>query len=198
MVVVGVIVSKRKELMEELAYDRPVRLNEAFQKAVAGADRIVIRKGGFDCCESVDQDTVLATIKGVEQVRAIASRFKYAPDEVANSRELAMCMCCGYPGIDWYRGNKRVALTSVHHGKSLRWKGFSTTRVLGVTVDYGDAPMTADTRTWLQAWLIEHGASEAQNDQGTNSTAKPAAQQTGASGFAQETNSVPSEAGSRR
>ena len=65
-------------------------------------------------------------------------------------------MCCGYPGIDWYKGKKRLALTAVQHGMGIRWKKFGTSYV-GPIRFYGDVPLTTDSALWLIDWLRGHG-----------------------------------------
>lgn len=40
----------------------------------------------------------------------------------------------------------RVALTSIHHGDALRWKGFP-----------GDATLTPESSRALALWLRDHG-----------------------------------------
>ena len=155
---------QRETLLEALTYEQPVQLDEAFHSAVQDADRIVIRRGGFDCCDPVDDDPVIFTVTGRIEVQRIASQIHVIPIVITNSGAFGSCGCCGYPGIDWYRGRKRVALTSVQHGKNLRWNGFSTTRVLGYTVGYVDAPLLTNSSTWLTNWLSAHGALDTQLD----------------------------------
>lgn len=155
---------KQESLLRVLVYHKPVHLDEAFHEAIAEADRIDIRRGGFDCCEPVNSDPVLFTVSGRAAVKQIASHIHLQSLKITDSSELGECGCCGYPGMDWYRGQKRVALTSVHHGKALRWGGFSTTRIMGRTVGYADAPLMPESGAWLTNWLAEHGASEAQLD----------------------------------
>jgi hypothetical protein len=55
-------------------------------------------------------------------------------------------MCCGYPAIDWYKGDYRLALTSVQHGGAIRWRDFP-----------GDASLTKESSEWLIDWFLEHG-----------------------------------------
>lgn len=57
-------------------------------------------------------------------------------------------MCCGYPGIDWWKGGERVALTSVQHGLALRWGFFSD-----------DYPFTDESSKALVQWLKDRGIS---------------------------------------
>ena len=51
-------------------------------------------------------------------------------------------MCCGHPGIDWWKGDVLVARTAVQHLLGLRWKGF-----------YGDAGLVPESRKSLAEWF---------------------------------------------
>jgi hypothetical protein len=168
LIAAALLVWKRDDVMRALLYHRPISFNASFHEAVASADRVVIRRGGFDCCRAVGNDEILATVSGIQEVRQFRARFEFEPEWVTNVWEFGGCLCSGYPGIDWYRSGRRVALTSVQHGENVRWKGFSTARILGVKVGYGDAPLTSASRGWLNEWLAEHGASETQLDQERN------------------------------
>ena len=57
-------------------------------------------------------------------------------------------MCCGHPGIDWWKGGERLALTSMQHGQALRWNTFSD-----------DYPFTAESAEALARWFEERGIS---------------------------------------
>ena len=130
----------------------PIRVSEAeiiraekahFFKTITGADRIVIRDGGFDCCVSIkgiDKERVFVEITNAVEIVAFTSmiRFEDGPMDPP-------CMCCGYPGIDWWKGGKRVALTALQHGKALRWRAFS-----------GDCPFTKESSQALARWFKEH------------------------------------------
>ena len=61
------------------------------------------------------------------------------------------CMCCGYPGIDWYRKGKRIALTAMQHGHSLRWKGFKSG-----SDKFGDCYYTDESKAKLEDWFKAH------------------------------------------
>ncbi len=43
-----------RPILTSLIYERPLRYDVPFSPAVAGADRIVVRADGFDCCGPVD------------------------------------------------------------------------------------------------------------------------------------------------
>jgi len=58
----------------------------------------------------------------------------FQPEQTTRS-----CECVGYPGIDWYRGRERIAVTSVQHYRAIRWKDFPT-----------DAVLTPESAAWLK------------------------------------------------
>ena len=60
-------------------------------------------------------------------------------------------MCCGYPGIDWYRKGKRITLTAMQHGHSLRWKGFKSG-----SDKFGDCYYTDESKAKLTDWFKVH------------------------------------------
>ena len=113
-----------------------------FFDAIAGADRIVIRDGGFDCCtKDVDRQRILATVDDPAEVKAFAAMVRFTGEH-----GFGQCLCCGFPGIDWWKGDRKLALTSVQHGEGLRWSGFSD--------DYRFTPESAAA---LAAWFRSRG-----------------------------------------
>ena len=110
---------------------------ERFQAAVAEADRVVIRDGGFGCCTKPERDPVLLELKDLKDIAELRGIFRFE-DRGSN----AECMCCGHPGIDWWKGDKLLARTAVQHLKALRWKRF-----------HGDAELTSEAAEALTAWF---------------------------------------------
>ncbi len=110
---------------------------ERFQEAVAEADRVVIRDGGFGCCTKPERDPVLLVLTDPKEIAELRGIFKFK-DRGSNSE----CMCCGHPGIDWWKGDELLARTAVQHLTALRWKGF-----------HGDAELTPEASEALSAWF---------------------------------------------
>jgi len=110
---------------------------ERFQSAIAGADRVVIRDGGFGCCGKPERDPVLLVLADPKEIADFNAMFKFE-DKGQNGS----CMCCGHPGIDWWKGDVLVARTAVQHLQGLRWKGF-----------YGDASLVPESRKLLGEWF---------------------------------------------
>ena len=110
---------------------------ERFQEAVAEADRVVIRDGGFGCCTKPERDPVLLELKDPKEIAELRGIFRFK-DRGSNSE----CMCCGHPGIDWWKGDELLARTAVQHLTALRWKRFN-----------GDAELTPEASEALSAWF---------------------------------------------
>ena len=110
---------------------------DRFQEAVAEADRVVIRDGGFGCCTKPERDPVLLELKDPKEIAELRGIFRFK-DLGSNSS----CMCCGHPGIDWWKGDELLARTAVQHLAALRWKRFN-----------GDAELTPEASEALSAWF---------------------------------------------
>ena len=110
---------------------------DRFQEAIAAADRVVIRDGGFGCCTKPERDPVLLVLTDPKEIAELRGIFKFN-DRGSNSE----CMCCGHPGIDWWKGDELLARTAVQHLTALRWKRF-----------HGDAEFTPEASDALTAWF---------------------------------------------
>ena len=110
----------------------------AFRKAIAAADRIVVRDGGFNCCGPVDDQSILFEVTDPAEIESVRANLEFAGTT-------GPCMCCGFPGIDWYQGTERIALTAVQHGKAIRWRGWA------------DLRLTDASGEWFAQWLVAHG-----------------------------------------
>ncbi len=121
--------------------------NPGFQKLIAGATKVVVRNGGDICCvspkETLNQE-VYFIIEDSDVLRELAKNIVFLPATEKNS-----CFCCGHPGIDWYVGDQRVALTGWKHGFGL---------MAGGVVAF----FTPESKTWMRKWLLEHGLTENQ------------------------------------
>lgn len=120
-----------------------------FKELTGTADRIVIREGGFDCCGKVgttEKDGKwLLVITNATEIAEFNALFDFKAEDCGE------CMCCGYPGIDWYRKGKRIALTAMQHGHSLRWKGFKSG-----SDKFGDCYYTDESKAKLTDWFKAH------------------------------------------
>lgn len=129
-------------------------LTARFRRTVQDADRIVIRDGGYDCCRTnIDDQVVLCTITNKDEIAAFNEMFRF-------SRLSSPCMCCGYPGIDWWQGDRKIARAALHHGQALRWKGFAVAARLAVTsrqnlLEWFDKRLNADVRYVTPGWREE-------------------------------------------
>jgi len=146
----------RLEMAEMTVYHIPMVYGHQLHDALRDkCDRIMVRKGGYDCCEPVESDLVVFETRHPAIVAEVFQNLQFEPYMTSNS-PIETCMCCGYPGIDFYKGNRRLAITSVQHGVKLRWEGFSTARVAFQRKGYGDAPLTKESQEWLNSFLIDH------------------------------------------
>jgi hypothetical protein len=121
--------------------------NPSFQKLIAGATRIVVRDGGDICCETPAEtlkQPVYFEIKDPEEIKKVAANIKFENGTHPNG-----CLCCGHPGIDWYVGDRRVAITAVKHGFGL---------MRGSVI----ANFTKESAEWMKKWLLANGLTEGQ------------------------------------
>ena len=143
------------ECVRVCVYDRPLRYDVPFHRDVTDVDRIVVYwSDGID--RPTGSRSSLFEVTDPAEVAEVLAHIEFEPRTTDNAY-LEACMCFGGTGIDFYRGKTRIARTVLKHGKSLRWKGFSTTRVLGFRIGYGDGPLTDESREWIIAWLRGHG-----------------------------------------
>jgi hypothetical protein len=117
------------------AAEDPWSYDGRFHRVIAEADRIIVR----DTCKN--QDTFFE-ITGPNEIKKVHEQVQFQSPQEA----LGSCFCGGYPAIEWYKGKRLVAHTSVKHGIRLRWDGFQ-----------GDARLTKRSCEWILNWLAEHG-----------------------------------------
>ena len=116
--------------------------NMRFAEMSEKADRIVIRNGGYNCCrKNVDDQEILYVITNASEIAEFNSLFKFRSGGSGN-----FCMCCGYPGIDWWCGDKKLALTALKHKHGLWWEGIG-----------GVAPLTIESAIKVREWFTRHG-----------------------------------------
>lgn len=165
--VVVVVAIKWEACLTTVVYHTPVKYDEPLGPAIAGADRIVIRADGFDCCGPVDGTNILFVVTDPGEIADVANHISFVAQTTTNSL-WESCMCCGGPGVDWYNGKKRIVFTAMQHGDAIRWRGFSTMRILGFRVGYGDGPLTEDSQTWLKEWFSSHGIENEEEKESAN------------------------------
>jgi hypothetical protein len=122
-----------------------------FYNAIATADRMLIIDAGFDCYGgdskaktpfdvSKPQAKTLFEISKPEEIKQFAEHLEFQ-----KGQKLGGCPCNGYPRVDWYQGERRLATVSIQHGQAIRWKGFQA-----------DAKLTSTSSQWLVQWLTDH------------------------------------------
>ena len=115
-----------------------------FQAVVSRADRIEVHCGAYNLLLGSSEDSgqiVLAVVTNAAEIAAFNRMIRFGND-ISSVR----CKCIGFPAIDWWRDGKRIAQTSVHHGKAIWWDGFS-----------GERPLRKSAEKELRRWLEEHG-----------------------------------------
>ena len=102
-----------------------------FKKRITQADKIVIRDGGVNWDLPTDKDPVLCTIVDPKEIAAFNKMFAFVEKADWQPSDIGQqCRCQGGPGIDWWKGEEKLAQTALHHGKSLWWDGFTWDFVL--------------------------------------------------------------------
>ena len=114
-------------------------LNARFGAMTNGADHVVIRDGGGLCHSNSDREPSLCEITNKEEIAGLNALFRFS------GSKLLRCRCCGYPGVDWWRGGKRIASLSIHHGEAVRVDG-----------EGFDWRLTRDSGQLIEKWLKEH------------------------------------------
>lgn len=112
-----------------------------FHRTIVAADRIVIRDGGFGDASTTGAAPIIREITDPTEIKVVFDNFGFQENQWGG-----VCSCDGYPGLDWYQGQRCIAHTSVQHGKALRWDGFD-----------GDGRLTKKSGQWLRSWLAQHG-----------------------------------------
>ncbi len=117
--------------------------DDSLRGMILSADRIVVRDGGDICCTSAEEtlkQRVLFEVRDPREVETVRDHMRFFPVMTRNR-----CLCCGQPGIDWYRGDERLAITAWKHGSGIMWGG-------GKNLAY----LTWGSRDWLRRWLQKH------------------------------------------
>lgn len=129
-----------------MEFSRPYRYE--LHQAITGADRIVVREGGHTCCVTPEEmllQTVYYSTTNALEISQVIEHTDFRPTLDYNP-----CMCCGQPGIDWFKGDERLAITTWKHG-------------YGILMEDGFVGMlTQDSKQWLNKWLLDHGVTEEQ------------------------------------
>jgi len=122
---------------------RPLWFYEGeFHETIRSADRIVVRIPEPEVAKSGKKDGVLFEVTDPSEVKEVYDRLAFGKPQYHKTR----CGCHGYPWIDWYEGERCLALAALKHGRDIGWEGFP-----------GQATLTGDSRKWLVDWLQLHG-----------------------------------------
>lgn len=119
-------------------FGQKVNPNPSFQKLVAGATRVVIRDGDASKRAALNHK-VYFEVKDAAKIKELTKHIVFVRGAWNNG-----CDCNGHPGIDWYVGDKLVAITAVKHGYGIIRNG---------TI----AKFTPESRKWITKWFLDHG-----------------------------------------
>ncbi|MBK1790056.1 hypothetical protein [Persicirhabdus sediminis] len=120
-----------------------VNPNPSFQKLISGATRVVIRDGDASRRASLEHK-VYFEVNDAATIKTLMRNMVFVRGAFRNG-----CDCNGHPGMDWYVGDKLVAITAIKHGSGIIRNG---------TI----AKFTPASKTWLIKWLKEHGMTDDQ------------------------------------
>ena len=91
--------------------------SRVFQDAMRNVDRVVVRGGGYGCCCDIDKAKIYCVLTNKTEIATFSRMFRFCGKGEG-------CNCCGDLGVDWWQRTNRIALTAIHHGEALQWKGF--------------------------------------------------------------------------
>jgi hypothetical protein len=116
-------------------------LTESFRKALAGVDRIVVERSGFDSARTNGAPARMLEIKGADQVAALGQ-------VVEVERRTPHCLCITSPEIRFYAGEQLRFSLTLHHSINLRdadgpW--------------LGDVRLTEASAARFREWFAERG-----------------------------------------
>jgi hypothetical protein len=114
-------------------------------EAIAGADRIVVREGGFAWSGTGPQYRVLFEVTDAVEIKAVFGNLEFQAGQYAE-----VCGCEGHPELHWYQGDRCLAATRVKHGEAIHWDELP-----------GQADLTEKSSQWLAQWLVGHGIAQA-------------------------------------
>lgn len=98
--------------------------NRDFTSAVEASDKVVVRSGGL-CHRRPEQEEVLFVLEGSKEIQQLVDAI-----QVRKLGFALRCMCCGNPTFEFHRNGENIASVGFHHGKSLRWNGWSSDGML--------------------------------------------------------------------
>ena len=92
----------------------------------------------FAMADSVTEIPTAYVLTNNAEIAAFNQMFRFT-----GSRH--SCCCCGYPGVDWWKGDRRIVKSAIHHGVALRCTGFPS-----------DLGLALSSRALLRDWFKRH------------------------------------------
>lgn len=115
---------------------------DSLRRAVQGTTRLRIRTGGT-CHRQISEEKTLAEITEPTEIEKLLKGLDI--DEAGSG---GYCRCCGDPTLEFYAGDRLLAMVGYHHGERLRWAGGQWA---------GDAELTDRSLAFVISWLAQHG-----------------------------------------
>ncbi len=114
----------------------------SLRATVQGTTKLRIRTGGT-CHRQVQDEKTLAEITEPEEIERLLNGIQINEDG-----SNFYCGCCGDPTLEFYAGDRLLAMVGYHHGQSLRWAGSQWP---------ADGLLTQPSQAFVVSWLAQHG-----------------------------------------
>ncbi|MGE5296769.1 MAG: hypothetical protein ACM3VT_18265, partial [Solirubrobacterales bacterium] len=115
---------------------------DSLLNAVRETTKVRIRSGGT-CHRRPNEEQMLVEVTEQGEI----NRFLDGID-IDEARSNFYCGCCGNPTLEFYAGDRLLAMVGYHHGQSLRWAGGEWPT---------DALLTQSSQAFVVSWLSQHG-----------------------------------------
>lgn len=117
----------------------PTPTQDSIDRVLGKMTRVKVLDGGMIGDKAMEGPVLLDCTDAIslEKLRS-ALAIKENPDPLNH------CMCCGYPTLEIYEEDQRIATLGIHHGHSIRWSAWKQ------DADFQDG-------FDLMQWLVERG-----------------------------------------
>lgn len=119
------------------------RWSKSLRDALAGADRVRVRRGGVGGPRDAEWPT-LFEVTDPGEIRDIVQAVR-----IQERLEVGSCACYGSPTFEFYKAGKLLESVSLKHGRRLCWPARWP----------GDGELMPENADFFCRWLAEHGES---------------------------------------
>ena len=116
---------------------------QALMDELKEVDRLVVRSGGT-CHRNPAEEKVLFETRASSDVAEFLDLI-----EIDEKESTGACMCCGSPTLEFYAGERHLAMVGIQHGFALRWGDWPA-----------DGKLTQKSAWALTEWLARRGVNE--------------------------------------